>query len=76
LYPEILSIIFSHLELRDKGRVAQVCWYWKEAAYHKSVWVGIEAKLHLTSNTKANNYILQSLVKRGIKKIQVSTTIN
>lgn len=68
LYPEILAIIFSYLEVRDKGRAAQVCTSWRDAAYHKSVWRGVEAKLHLR---RANPSLFASLVKRGIKRVQV-----
>lgn len=68
LYPEILAIIFSYLEVRDKGRVAQVCAAWRDAAYRKSVWRGVEAKLHLR---RANPSLFASLVRRGIKRVQV-----
>ncbi|XP_060536381.1 F-box/LRR-repeat protein 14 [Cylas formicarius] len=68
LYPEILAIIFGHLDVRDKGRAAQVCTSWRDAAYRKSVWRGVEAKLHLR---KANPSLFASLVKRGIKRVQV-----
>lgn len=47
----------------------QVCRSWRDACYQKSVWKGVEAKLHLR---KSNNAILyQSLVRRGIKQVQV-----
>ncbi|KAF6217232.1 hypothetical protein GE061_001586 [Apolygus lucorum] len=68
LYPEILALIFSYLEVRDKGRAAQVCTAWRDASYHKSVWRGVEAKLHLR---RANPSLYASLVKRGIRKVQV-----
>lgn len=68
LYPEILAIIFGYLEVRDKGRVAQVCSAWRDAAYHKSVWRGVEAKLHLR---RASSSLFSSLVRRGIKRVQV-----
>ncbi|KAI4468568.1 hypothetical protein MML48_2g00001816 [Holotrichia oblita] len=68
LYPEILAIIFGYLDVRDKGRVAQVCTAWRDAAYRKSVWRGVEAKLHLR---RANPSLFASLVKRGIKRVQV-----
>ncbi|KAG7258329.1 hypothetical protein CRUP_023664, partial [Coryphaenoides rupestris] len=54
LFPEILAMIFSYLDVRDKGRVAQVCVTWRDASYHKSVWRGVEAKLHLR---RANPYL-------------------
>ncbi|KAB7498353.1 F-box/LRR-repeat protein 14 [Armadillidium nasatum] len=68
LYPEILALIFRYLDVKDKGRVARVCSAWRDAAYHKSVWRGVEAKLHLRSS---NPYLFQSLVRRGIRRVQV-----
>ncbi|CAB0019712.1 unnamed protein product [Nesidiocoris tenuis] len=68
LYPEILALIFSYLEVRDKGRAAQVCTAWRDASYHKSVWRGVEAKLHLR---RSNTALFSSLVKRGIRRVQV-----
>ncbi|XP_064606275.1 F-box/LRR-repeat protein 14-like [Liolophura sinensis] len=68
LFPEILAIIFSYLDVRDKGRVAQVCVAWRNATYNRIVWRGVEAKLHLR---RANPSLFPSLVKRGIRKIQV-----
>ncbi|XP_014292415.1 F-box/LRR-repeat protein 14 [Halyomorpha halys] len=68
LYPEILALIFSYLEVRDKGRAAQVCVAWRDASYHKSVWRGTVAKLHLR---RSCHTIFHSLVKRGIRKVQV-----
>lgn len=68
LYPEILALIFSYLNVRDKGRAAQVCVAWRDASYHKSVWRGIEAKLHLR---RTHSSLFPSLVKRGIRRVQV-----
>ncbi|KAG7202189.1 hypothetical protein KM043_015868 [Ampulex compressa] len=68
LYPEILALIFSYLEVRDKGRAAQVCMSWRDAAYYRSVWRGVEAKLHLRKQAPA---LFASLVRRGVKKVQV-----
>ncbi|XP_049814989.1 F-box/LRR-repeat protein 14 [Schistocerca nitens] len=68
LYPEILALIFGYLDVRDKGRAAQVCTSWRDAAYHKSVWRGVEAKLHLR---RANPSLFASLVRRGIRRVQV-----
>ncbi|XP_076067616.1 F-box and leucine rich repeat protein partner of paired [Oratosquilla oratoria] len=68
LYPEILALIFSYLDVRDKGRVARVCTAWRDAAYHKSVWRGVEARLHLR---RANPSLFPSLVRRGIRRVQV-----
>ena len=68
LFPEILTIIFSHLDVKDKGRAAQVCTAWKDAAYNRQVWRNVEAKLHLK---RANPSLFPSLVKRGIRKVQV-----
>ncbi|XP_076333126.1 F-box/LRR-repeat protein 14-like [Tachypleus tridentatus] len=68
LYPEILALIFSYLDVKDKGRAAQVCKAWREAAYHKSVWRGVEARLHLR---RANPSLFPSLLRRGIRRVQV-----
>lgn len=68
LYPEILAHIFSYLSVSDKGHASQVCTAWRDAAYHRSVWRGIEAKLHLR---KPSPYLFNSIVKRGIKRIQI-----
>lgn len=68
LYPEILTIVFSKLSVRDRGRAAQVCTTWRDAAYSKSVWKGVEARLHLR---RPNSSLFASLSKRGIRKIQI-----
>ncbi|KAI4476023.1 hypothetical protein M0804_013918 [Polistes exclamans] len=68
LYPEILALIFSYLDVRDKGRAAQVCTAWRDAAYYRSVWRGVEARLHLRKQAPA---LFSSLVRRGVKKVQV-----
>jgi len=68
LFPEILCLIFEKLDLQSKGRVAQVCTKWRDAAYLKSVWKGCEAKLHLR---RANPTLFPSLVRRGIRRVQV-----
>uniref|UniRef100_A0A673GES3 F-box/LRR-repeat protein 14-like n=1 Tax=Sinocyclocheilus rhinocerous TaxID=307959 RepID=A0A673GES3_9TELE len=36
LFPEILAMIFNYLDVKGKGRVAQVCMAWRDASYHKS----------------------------------------
>ncbi|RWS27627.1 F-box/LRR-repeat protein 14-like protein [Leptotrombidium deliense] len=46
-------MIFEHLDVEDKGRVAQVSTFWRDAAYRKSVWKGVEAKLHLKKNNSS-----------------------
>ena len=68
LFPEILAMIFSYLDVREKGRAAQVCTAWRNAAYSRIVWRGVEAKLHLR---RANPSLFPSLVKRGIRRVQV-----
>lgn len=68
LYPEILALIFSYLDVPGKGRAAQVCTSWRDAAYQKSVWRGVEAKMHLR---RTNPSLFQSLECRGIRKVQV-----
>ncbi|ESO02302.1 hypothetical protein HELRODRAFT_65174 [Helobdella robusta] len=68
LFPELLTLIFSFLDLSDKGKVGQVCTSWRDAAYNKQVWKNVEAKLHLRHEVPS---LIPSLVRRGIKKIQV-----
>ncbi|KAI4545933.1 hypothetical protein MG293_002488 [Ovis ammon polii] len=68
LFPELLAMIFGYLDVRDKGRAAQVCTAWRDAAYHKSVWRGVEAKLHLR---RANPSLFPSLQARGIRRVQI-----
>ncbi|CAD7077420.1 unnamed protein product [Hermetia illucens] len=68
LYPELLEMIFERLSVRDRGRAAQVCTRWRDASYSKSVWKGVEAKLHLK---RPNPHLFASLVRRGIKKVQI-----
>ncbi|XP_041460659.1 F-box/LRR-repeat protein 14-like [Lytechinus pictus] len=68
LFPEVLALIFGYLDVRDKGRAAQVCRAWRDASYHRSVWRGVEAKLHLR---RSNPSLFPSLVSRGIKRVQI-----
>lgn len=68
LYPEILEQIFANLCVRDRGRAAQVCTTWRDAAYEKCVWKGVEARLHLRQ--KSSNLFI-SLQRRGIRQVQV-----
>jgi F-box/leucine-rich repeat protein 14 len=68
LYPEILTMIFSQLSIREKGRAAQVCTAFRDACYNKSVWKGVEAKLHLRRSSPT---LFSSLVKRGIRNVQI-----
>lgn len=68
LFPEIITMIFDKLSVRDRGRAAQVCTVWRDAAYSKSVWKGVEAKLHLRRSLP---HVYSSLVRRGIRKIQI-----
>lgn len=61
LFPELLAMIFGYLDIRAKGRTAQVCTAWRDAAYHKSVWRGMEA----------NPLVFPSLQARGIRRVQI-----
>ena len=45
-----------------------MCIRWRDASNCKSVWKGVEAKLHLG---RPNPFLYPSLVRRGIKKVQV-----
>lgn len=75
LYPEILELIFQKLSVRDRGRASQVCTLWRDVAYSKSIWKGVEARLHLSnSKPKSNgnaNVLFPSITRRGIRRIQV-----
>lgn len=68
LYPEILTMVFSYLDVRDRGNAAQTCTAWRDACYSKSVWKGVEAKLHLRRSSPS---FFQSLMKRGIRHVQI-----
>jgi len=66
--PECLAHVFSFLDVASKGRAAQVSRRWRDVCYEKRVWRGIEAKLHLK---RANPTLFPSLVRRGIRSVQV-----
>lgn len=68
LFPEVLALIFSYLDVRDKGRVVQVCTKWRDAGYNRLVWRGVQARLQLR---RSNPYLFPSLAKRGIRKIRI-----
>jgi len=68
LFTEILVLIFCYLDVRSKGRAAQVCSSWTNAAYERAVWRGVEAKLHIRSSSP---HLFTSLVRRGITRVQV-----
>lgn len=68
LFPEILTMIFTYLDVRDRGRVGRVCVAWRDAAYSRLVWRGVEARLHLR---RSNPSLFPSLVRRGIKRVQI-----
>ena len=68
LFTEILVIILCYLDVRSKGRAAQVCSSWRNAAYERRVWRGVQAKLHIRSSSPQ---LFSSLVRRGITSVQV-----
>lgn len=68
LYPELLTMIFSYLDVKDRGSAAQVCTAWRDACYSKSVWKGVHAKLHLRRSSPS---FFQSLMRRGIRHVQI-----
>jgi len=70
LFTEILVIIFCYLDVRSKGRAAQVCSSWRNAAYERRVWCGVEANLHLRSSSPQ---LFAALVRRGINNVQVNS---
>ena len=71
LFPEILSIIFSYLDTRSKGRACRVCRSWRNAGYSKQVWRNVRAYLHVNKVHDSPSLLYPSLVDRGIKDIQV-----
>ena len=70
LFPEILSIIFSYLDVQSKGRACQVCRSWRDVGYAKQVWRNVKAYLHI-SIRDLQYTLFPSLVKRGIKHVQI-----
>jgi len=68
LFTEILVLIFCYLDVRSKGRAAQVCSSWRNAAYERCVWRGVETKLHIRSYSPQ---LFACLVRRGITRVQV-----
>lgn len=68
LYPELLALIFERLPVKDRGRAAQVCRSWRDAADRRSVWRGVEAALHLRRPAPV---LFASLARRGVRKLQV-----
>lgn len=68
LYPELLALIFERLPVRDRGRAAQVCRTWRDAAERRSVWRGVEAALHVRRPAPA---LYASLARRGVRRLQV-----
>lgn len=61
-------MIFSKLDTREKGRVAQVCSSWRDAVYAKRCWKGLEANFHLKKGSSA---LFSSLMKRGIRRVHI-----
>ncbi|UYV66349.1 FBXL14 [Cordylochernes scorpioides] len=66
--PNLEVLDLSGCSHDNHGHDIMVCREWRDAAYNKSVWRGVEAKLHLK---RASSTVLTSLVRRGIKRIQV-----
>lgn len=68
LYPELLALIFERLPVHARGRAAQVCRAWRDAADRRSVWRGVQAALHLRRPAPA---LFASLARRGVRRLQV-----
>ena len=64
---EILLRVFKYLDVRSKGRAAQVCRTWRDIAYVRSVWEDVEVS-RLWPKSLFDVYL-----SRGIHRIQVST---
>lgn len=73
LYPELLCLIFSHLDTASKGRAAQVCRRWQSIFNTKEIWKGCEARLHLRrlDSDEKNDLTVPCFVRRGIRKVQI-----
>ena len=80
LFPEILAIIFQHLDVQSKGRAAGVCTSWRDACYRRIVWKGVVATLDLPSASKhvatsptkpPKDTLFKSLENRGITKVKI-----
>lgn len=71
LHPELWTIIFENLNIRDKCRVARTCRFFRDIMYSKSVWKGEVAQLHLRKR-HCSPELLECLTRRGIKSVQVS----
>lgn len=69
LLPEILTIIFSYLDVADKFRASQVCKTWNTIFKSKLFWRGATVGLHI--NTNFSQQICQLFKQRDITRFQV-----
>ena len=65
-----LSLIFSYLNVCNKGRAAQVCRDWKRIIYSVSMWRECNEDIKDTADMEI---MARSLVERGITEISVSS---
>lgn len=57
IIPDILAPIFSHLDVRSKGWVAQVCCAWRDACYILSIWRDVEVtRLYRQCHSSMSTY--------------------
>lgn len=62
--PEILVKVFSYLNVRSRGRAAQVCRAWRDIAYVPSLWRDVEVS-QLSPATLFDIYL-----RRGIRRVK------
>ena len=62
--PEILVTVFECLDVRSKGRAAQVCRTWRDVAYIHSVWKNVEISRLSPSS------LFEVYLSRGMRRIQ------
>lgn len=68
LFPELLLMIFSYLDVTSLGRAAQVCTAWCDAASYKYLWRGVVAKIDMFRDVEP---MYECLENRGIKRVQL-----
>lgn len=66
--PEILVMIFNHLNVSDICAAAQVCKLWREASMYKVLWKDVTVEMTFRKHYSDDMYL--SLKQRGVKRIQ------
>jgi len=66
--PEILLMVFSHLNVSDICAAAQVCKLWREASMYKFLWKNVTVEMTFKKHYSDDMYM--SLKQRGVKRIK------